>query len=233
MPRGKRETLEEKKGRAEAIVERLTQVFPEVHVPLHHRNPFELLVATILSAQSTDEQVNKITPKFFDHYPNPERLARAPLHEIEKLIHSLGLFRNKARSLKKCAQQLVKDYRRKVPSTMEELTHLAGVGRKTANVILGYAFGIPGIVVDTHCSRVSRRLGLTKNKEPNKIEKDLMALLPKEEWTPFSHRLIVHGRRVCHARKPNCQACFLSDLCPSAEIQPSRQRRGDLTNLPV
>jgi len=233
MPRGKRETLKEKKGRAEAIVERLTQVFPEVRVPLHHRNPFELLVATILSAQSTDEQVNKITPKFFDRYPNPERLAPAPLHEIEKLIHSLGLFRNKARSLKKCAQQLVKDYRGKVPSTMEELTHLAGVGRKTANVILGYAFGIPGIVVDTHCSRVSRRLGLTKNKEPNKIEKDLMALLPKEEWTPFSHRLIVHGRRVCHARKPNCQACFLSDLCPSAEIQPSRQRRGDLTNLPV
>jgi len=212
------ESGEEKRDRVRAIAGRLAGAYPEIRVPLHHRNPYELLVATILSAQCTDEMVNKVTAELFRRYPNPERLAKARVRDIEELIRSLGLFRNKARSLRRCAKQIVEDFGGQVPSAMEELTRLAGVGRKTANVILGYAFGIPGIVVDTHCARVSRRLGLTDNEDPNKIERDLMSLLPREDWTPFSHRLILHGRRVCHARKPQCQACTLNDLCPSANL---------------
>lgn len=214
----KRETEEEKENRVQAIAARLAKAYPEVRVPLYHRNPYELLVATILSAQCTDEMVNKMTPELFRRYTAPERLAKAPTQKIEKLIRSLGLFRAKAKALKKCAQQLVKNHNSEVPATMEALTRLAGVGRKTANVILGHAFGIPGVVVDTHCGRLSRRLGLTRQEDPNKIEKDLMALLPKEEWIGFSHRLILHGRKICHARKPNCQSCFLNDLCPSANL---------------
>lgn len=214
----KRETIEKKKNRAEVIAARLAEAFPEIRVPLHHRNTFELLVATILSAQCTDEMVNRVTPELFRRYPTPERLVQAPIREIEKLIRRLGLFRAKARSLKRCAQQLVDNHSGEVPATMKELTRLAGVGRKTANVILGYAFGIPGIVVDTHCKRLSRRLGLTKNEDPNKIERDLMELLPREQWTAFSHRLILHGRKICHARKPECYVCCLNNLCPSANL---------------
>ncbi|MBI2348873.1 MAG: endonuclease III [Deltaproteobacteria bacterium] len=213
----KPETIQEKKRRIQAIAERLAGSFPNIRVPLHHRNHYELLVATILSAQCTDEAVNQATPGLFRRYPTPERLSRAAGRDIEKLIRRLGLFRSKARSLKKCAERLVKTYNGEVPSTMEELTGLAGVGRKTANVILGNAFGVPGIVVDTHCKRLSRRLGLTGEQEPEKIERDLMRLLPSELWSGFSHRLIFHGRKTCHARKPDCPSCNLSDLCPSAK----------------
>lgn len=214
----KRETAKNKRNRTEAIASRLAQAYPEIRVPLNHRDNYELLVATILSAQCTDEMVNKVTPTLFRFYPDPEQLANAPAREVERLIRRLGLFRSKARSLKKCAKELVEKHGGEVPGTMEELTRLAGVGRKTANVILGHAFAIPGIVVDTHCKRLSRRLGLTRQKDPNRIEKDLMGILPPKEWTGFSHRLILHGRKVCHARKPNCRVCALNDLCPSADL---------------
>lgn len=217
----KQETIKEKKQRIGAIAARLAQSFPDIRVPLHHRNPYELLVATILSAQCTDEQVNRVTPDLFRRYPEPKNLAEAPVGELEKHIRSVGLFRSKARSLKKCAQQLVENHHGQVPATMEELTRLAGVGRKTANVILGNAFGVPGIVIDTHVKRLSCRLGLTKEEDPNKIEQDLMRLLPSELWSSFSHRLILHGRTVCHARKPHCRSCFLNHLCPSATLPTS------------
>ena len=214
----KREPVEDKERRCQAIAGRLAEALPAIRVPLQHRNNYELLVATILSAQCTDEMVNRVTPELFRRYPTPERLARASPREIEKLIRRLGLFRAKARSLKSCAKQLVEHFSGEVPATMEELTRLAGVGRKTANVILGHAFRIPGIVVDTHVKRLARRLALTEQEDPNKIEKDLMKLLPPDEWTGFSHRLILHGRKICHARKPECPRCMLNDLCPSAEL---------------
>lgn len=214
----KKETVQERQERAQKIAERLAESFPDIRVPLHHRNPYELLVATVLSAQCTDEQVNRVTANLFHHYPTPLELAEAPLRQIERLIRPVGLFRSKARALKRCAQQLEENHHGQVPATMEALTRLAGVGRKTANVILGNAFGVPGIVVDTHVKRLSRRLGLTQQQEPNKIEQDLMRLLPSELWSPFSHRLIFHGRRVCHARKPGCQLCVLNDLCPAADL---------------
>lgn len=213
----KRESLREKKVRLQAIAERLARAFPEARVPLHHRNAYELLIATILSAQCTDEKVNRITPELFRRYPEPKGLATAPLREIERLIRPLGLFRAKARALKKCARTLVDKHGGEVPSTMEELTRLAGVGRKTANVILGHAFDRPGVVVDTHVRRLSRRLGLTRSADPKRIEKELMRLLPEEQWTSFSLRLIFHGRKSCVARRPRCGACPVSDLCPSAD----------------
>lgn len=179
----KKETVEAKKTRIQAVATRLAEAFPEVQVPLLHRNPYELLLATILSAQCTDERVNRVTPNLFRRFPEPRDLAKATLREIEKLIHSIGLFHSKARSLKKCAQQLVNIYNGEVPATMPSLTRLAGVGRKTANVILGNAFGIPGVVVNTHVKRLSRRLGFTRQKDPNKIEQELMRLLPQEQWS--------------------------------------------------
>lgn len=215
LDRRKRETLAEMSARASAIAARLASAYADVDCPLTHRNTFELLVAVILSAQCTDAAVNKVTPALFCRYPTPQALSQAPLADIESLIRTLGLFRAKAKSLKRCAQQLVEEFHGEVPSTMDELTKLAGVGRKTANVIRGHAFGIPGIAVDTHCKRLSRRLGLTREQDPAKIERDLSKILPPEEWTSFSHRLIVHGRRVCYARKPACAKCDLNSLCPS------------------
>jgi endonuclease III len=212
----KRETAEDKAARAHAIAAQLELAYPEVECPLAHDNTFQLLVAVILSAQCTDAAVNKVTPELFRRYVTPEALSRASSAEIESLIRTLGLFRAKAKSLKRCAEQLVEEYNSEVPSTMQQLTKLAGVGRKTANVMLGHAFNLPGIAVDTHCKRLSRRLGLTRQEVPSKIEKDLSRLLPPKEWTGFSHRLIVHGRRVCYARKPACARCQLSELCPSA-----------------
>jgi len=216
--RWRSETVQEKTARAGGIAERLALAYPEVKVPLHHHNIFELLVAVILSAQCTDEAVNKVTPKLFRRYPSPAKLAHAAPGDIEKLIRTLGLFRAKAKSLRRCARQLVEEFGGHVPSTMAELTRLAGVGRKTANVLLGHAFKTPGIVVDTHCGRLSRRLGLSRHEDPAKIERDLNRLLPPEAWTGFSHRLIIHGRRVCYARKPACASCALNELCPSREI---------------
>jgi endonuclease-3 len=212
----KRESSAAKSRRAEVIAARIARAYPEVRCPLVHRNTFELLVAVILSAQCTDEAVNRVTPEMFRRFPDAESLSRASAAEIENVIRSLGLFRAKARSLQSCAKQLLEQFNGQVPSTIEDLTRLAGVGRKTANVVLGHAFAIPGIAVDTHCRRVSNRLGLTRHLDPVKIEFDLRRLLPPEEWTRFSHRLIVHGRRVCFARRPACEGCVLNDLCPSS-----------------
>ena len=215
LPERKRETVEEKSARAEAIAALLARLYPQLAMPLKHGNTFELLVAVVLSAQCTDEAVNRVSPALFRRYPDAEELARALPSEIEPIIRTIGLFRAKARSLQRCARQLVTEFGGEVPSTMEELTSLAGVGRKTANVILGHAFETPAIVVDTHCKRLSRRLALTRRENPTEIEFDLSRLLPREEWTGFSHRLIIHGRRVCYARKPACGRCILSELCPS------------------
>jgi endonuclease III len=214
--RQKRETQEEKCARAGAIAAHLAQLYPDVECPLTHRNTFELLVAVILSAQCTDAAVNKVTPTLFCRFPDPISLSRASTTEIEPLIRPLGLYRAKAKSLQRCARQLVEKFNGEVPATMEQLTQLSGVGRKTANVILGHAFDTPGIAVDTHCKRLSRRLGLTRQQEPTKIEQDLSRILVPSEWTGFSHRLIIHGRRVCYARGPACENCVLSGLCPSS-----------------
>ena len=226
-PVSRRETAEERSRRASSVAAHLAAAYPGAECPLTHRNTFELLVAVILSAQCTDAAVNKVTPALFARYPTAVALARASTDEVEALIRTLGLFRAKARSLKRCAQQLVDEFRGEVPSSMEDLTRLAGVGRKTANVIRGHAFDLPGIAVDTHCKRLSRRLGFSRQQDPVKIEHDLSRLLAPEEWTNFSHRLILHGRAVCHARKPNCAKCMLRELCPSCD-----QDAGKAPNLP-
>jgi endonuclease III len=213
----KKETFAQKSDRANTIAARLARAYPEPQVPLYYRNTFELLIGVILSAQCTDEAVNRVTPELFRRYPDPATLAQASTPDIEQIIRTLGLFHAKAKSLKECARQLVEEFGGEVPATMEELTRLAGVGRKTANVILGHAFDTPGIIVDTHCKRLSRRLSLTRQQDPTKIERDLSRLLPAKEWTGFSHRLIIHGRRVCYARKPACDKCAINDLCPSKE----------------
>jgi endonuclease III len=213
-----RENLKQKIARTGAIETRLRQAYPELQVPLDYGTTFQLLVAVILSAQCTDAAVNKVTPELFRRFPTPGSLANASLAGIESIIRTLGLFRAKARSLKACARQLVERFNGEVPARMEDLTTLAGVGRKTANVILGHAFHVPGIIVDTHCKRVSRRLDLTRSEDPVQIERDLSKLLPPEQWTGFSHRLIIHGRQICHARKPDCKACILEQLCPSSNL---------------
>jgi len=214
------ESAQKKAERAAAIAAGLADLYGAVECPLTHRNNFELLVAVILSAQCTDAAVNKVTPELFARYPNPLALSQASLADIESVIRTLGLFRAKAKSLKRCAEQLVLNHHGEVPSAMADLIELAGVGRKTANVIRGHAFGEPGIAVDTHCRRLARRLRLTRQQDPVKIEADLARLLPSSEWTNFSHRLIIHGRRVCFARKPACDRCSLRRLCPSAQSQP-------------
>ena len=195
------------------ILQLLDEHYPRVHVTLDYRNPLELLVATILSAQCTDERVNRVTPAIFAKYPSAADYARAPLEELERDIYQTGFYHNKARSLKGLGQALVEQHRGQVPASLEELVKLPGIGRKTANVILGNAFGIPGIVVDTHCGRVSQRLGLTRAKDPVKIEFDLMPLVPKERWTRFSLQLIWHGRAICTARDPQCPRCPLLPYC--------------------
>lgn len=215
-PRKRRETVQEKSRRALAVAGHLARLYADIECPLRHRNNFELLAAVILSAQCTDAAVNKVTPELFRRFADPQSMARASIDEIASVIRTLGLFRAKAKSLQRCAQQLVEEFHGEVPSAMADLTRLAGVGRKTANVIRGHAFGMPGIAVDTHCGRLSRRLGLTGQQDPVKVEQDLSKILPPEEWTNFSHRLIIHGRKVCYARKPICERCLLSALCPSA-----------------
>ena len=195
------------------ILKLLDKHYPQVHVTLDFHNPLELLVATILSAQCTDERVNRVTPAIFAKYPSAADYGRAPLEELERDIYQTGFYHNKARSLKALGQALVEQHRGQVPASLEELVKLPGIGRKTANVILGNAFGIPGIVVDTHCGRVSQRLGLTGAKDPVKIEFDLMDLVPKECWTRFSLQLIWHGRAICTARDPKCPRCPLLPYC--------------------
>lgn len=208
--------------RLQEIIQRLRQHYPDATCALHHQDAFQLLVATILSAQCTDQRVNLVTPHLFARFPDPASLAAAPAEEVEDLIRTTGFFRNKARNLIGAARTLVERFGSRVPRTMEELLTLPGVARKTANVVLGTWYGIPtGVVVDTHVTRVSQRLGLTAHEDPGKIEQDLMRRLPKEEWIDFAHRLIHHGRRLCKARNPLCQNCFLADLCPSAQPFPA------------
>ena len=203
--------------RALAVLERLRREYPGAHCALDHRNAFELLCATILSAQCTDVRVDLVTPSLFRKYPDAFALARARTPALEAIIRSTGFFRNKARSLIGMAQALVADHGGEVPRTMEELYVLPGVGRKTANVILGNAYGInEGVTVDTHVGRLSRRLDLTREDDPVKVEQDLMRLIPQDDWALISHLLIFHGRQVCIARHPRCDQCVLADICPSA-----------------
>lgn len=210
-----REGKAARRTRALEILARLKREYPDAHCELDHRNPFELLVATILSAQCTDARVNMVTPALFGRYPDPAALAAARQEDVEELIRSTGFFRNKARSLIGMAQGLVSEHGGKVPATMDELRPLPGVGRKTANVILGNAFGInAGITVDTHVKRLSMLLGLTRNTDPEKVEQDLLELFPQDDWTLLSHLLIWHGRRVCIANRPKCGECVLKDICP-------------------
>ena len=203
---------------APEVVARLKAEFPDARTELDWKNPLELLVATMLSAQTTDVQVNRVTQSLFAKYRTAEDYAHADPTELEEDIRPTGFYRNKARSLRNMADVLVDEHGGEVPRTMQELVALPGVGRKTANVVLGNAFCVDeGIVVDTHVRRVSGRLGLTENKDPVKIEQDLMKVVPEEDWTVFSHLLILHGRRTCKARKPDCPNCVLNDICPSAQ----------------
>ncbi|MDQ6886694.1 MAG: endonuclease III [Gemmatimonadota bacterium] len=205
--------------RAAEIVRRLRKAYPDARCSLDHRSPLELLVATILSAQCTDVRVNLVTPALFSKYPSAEHYANASSSELEEDIRSTGFFRNKARSLIGMGAAIGDRHGGSVPSSMEELTQLPGVGRKTANVILGNAFGKnEGVVVDTHVARVSARLGLTRESDPVKIERDLMPLVPRRLWALLSHLFIFHGRAICEARSPRCELCTLSDICPSSRV---------------
>jgi endonuclease-3 len=204
--------------RIDTLITRLAAAYPEATCALDHQSPWELLVSTILSAQCTDERVNMVTPSLFARYPRPEDYLAAPSEELETAIHSTGFFRNKAKSIRGAAQMVIDRFGGELPRTMAEMLELPGVARKTANVVLGTAFGMAeGIAVDTHVRRLSGRLGLTQHEDPVKIERDLMTVVPRAGWTAFSHRLILHGRQVCHARKPECNRCTLADLCPSAD----------------
>jgi endonuclease III len=210
-----KESSDDKKRRTGKIIRRLQKAYGDAICALRHRNAFELVAATILSAQCTDERVNMVTPALFEKCPTAEKLARATPADVERIIQSTGFFRSKAKNLIGMAQGLVQRYGGEVPRTLEELVALPGVGRKTANVVLGTAFGIPsGVVVDTHVTRISHLLGLTKATTAEKIERDLMQLVPRHEWINFSHRLIHHGRRICIARRPRCTECPLLDVCP-------------------
>ena len=215
----RRESGRARRQRTGEILARLRREHPDAHTALDHRDAFELLVATILSAQCTDKRVNEVTPALFRRFPTPRDLAGASLAELEELVRTTGFYHNKARALLGLGQALVTEHGGKVPASMDELRRLPGVGRKTANVVLGNAFGQNvGVVVDTHVQRLSRRLGLTAETDPEKIERDLMDLVPQRDWTLWSNLLIAHGRKVCQARRPSCGSCVVADLCPSAEI---------------
>ncbi|MBL8788424.1 MAG: endonuclease III [Deltaproteobacteria bacterium] len=206
------------KARAQTIDERLAEARPNPVVELDFESGYQLLIATILAAQSTDKMINTITPVLFARWPTPADLARADLADVEEVIKSSGFFRQKAKTIVAAADKLVRDFGGEIPLDIEDLVTVPGVGRKTANVVLGSAFRIPsGMVVDTHVTRLSAKLGLTTETEPEKIEADLMKLFPRDHWIDASHRLILHGRYVCKARKPDCGACVLADLCPSVE----------------
>jgi endonuclease-3 len=210
-----RETQEAKAARTRKITAGLQRAYPDAHCELNHSNPLELLVATILSAQCTDKRVNLVTSELFKKYRSAADYANAPQAVLEEQIKSTGFFRNKAKSIRTACQTLVEKYRGEVPQTMEQLLTLGGVGRKTANVVLGNAFNVnTGVVVDTHVGRLSQRLGLSREKTPEKIEEHLMQLVPREQWTLFSHLLIWHGRRRCYARNPDCPNCEVRTLCP-------------------
>jgi len=210
---------DELRAHAAEIYRRLLAEHPDAHCELEFRTPYELLVATILSAQCTDKRVNMVTPSVFARYPGPHALAEAPPEELEELIKSTGFFRNKAKSLLGMSRAVVERHGGSVPDSMDALTALPGVGRKTANVILGNAFGRnEGVVVDTHVGRLAVRLGFTEETDPVKVERALMPIVPREDWTMLSHLLIFHGRRVCEARVPKCERCVLADICPSSRV---------------
>lgn len=204
------------KQRIDAVIERLTELYPDLHCALDHKNPYELLVATILSAQCTDVRVNIVTPALFKKYPTPEKMAEASQGDVENLIQSTGFFRNKAKNIIGMAQDVVARFGGHIPSEREDLVTLPGVGRKTANVIRAEAFDLPGLPVDTHVTRLTHRLRLTNETDAVKIEFDLMESIPESQWGAFSLRLIEHGRRICDAKKPKCAECILNDICPSA-----------------
>ncbi len=210
----------ERKAFAGKVVRRLARDYADAVCALNHESAFQLLIATILSAQCTDERVNIVTKDLFAKYPTAKDMALAPIGDLEKLVKTTGFFRNKARNIKDCATALVGKHNGEVPKDLDALTKLAGVGRKTANVVLGTCFGIAsGVVVDTHVARLTKRLGLTTAEDPVKIESDMMALLPKKDWINFSHRLIHHGRRICSARKPLCEECGMKDFCPRIGVE--------------
>lgn len=207
--------------RVPLLLAELNRLYPDPRCELTFDSPFQLLIATILSAQCTDVAVNKVTSGLFRRFPTPSAFAKASLTEIETIIRSTGFFKNKARNIQNCCRILIEKHNGHVPNTLEELVHLPGVGRKTANVVLGDAFGIPGITVDTHCGRLSRRLGLTTLEDPVKVEFALMKLIPQPDWTRFSHQLILHGRRVCSSRSPQCGTCTLAPHCPKVGVESS------------
>jgi len=215
-----RETKSQRKERTQHIIKLLKRAHPDAHCALNHTNAFELLVATILSAQCTDERVNIVTADLFRKYRRPEDYLKVPAVELQQDIRTTGFFRNKTKSIQGACKMLVEEFKSQVPQTMDELLKLPGVARKTGNVVLGVAFGIAaGIVVDTHVSRLSQRLKLTRNKDAGKIEQDLMELVPHNDWIIFSHLLIFHGRRVCKARRPLCEECVVEKLCPSSLLK--------------
>lgn len=223
-----REPLKAPRGaraRAPKVVERLKEVYPAA-CELDHAGPFQLAVATILSAQTTDRTVNLVTPQLFRRYPTAAELAAANPAEVELIIKPTGFFRSKTRAILAFARRLLDEHGGEVPPTMEALVRLPGIGRKTANVILGVGFGVPGFPVDTHVIRLSNRLGLVDTKDPVKIERLVCAGVPKSEWTGFSLRLILHGRRVCVARRPRCEECILNDICPASSVRPPKARGG-------
>jgi endonuclease III len=214
-----RESKSARRERARRIYDRLQAEYPDAHCALDHRNPYELTAATILSAQCTDERVNMVTPTLFARFPDPASLAGARQEEVEEIIRSTGFFRSKAKNLVGMAEAVVERHGGEIPRAMEALTALPGVGRKTANVVLGNAFGIDeGVVVDTHVKRLATRLAFTRAATPERIEEDLVALFPRDRWTLLSHLLIFHGRQVCAARKPRCAECVVADLCPSSSV---------------
>lgn len=214
-----KETPEEKKRRAKRIIALLAKAYPEAKCSLDHKNPLQLLVATILSAQCTDKRVNLVTPFLFARFKTAKDFAQAGLPELEKYVRTTGFYRNKSKSLKAMGQALVEKHNGQVPQTMAEMIHLPGVGRKTANVVLGTGYGIAsGVVVDTHVSRIAARLGLAPAANPEKMEKHLMEVIPKKDWILFPHQIIHHGRAVCRAQRPNCPGCVLKKLCPSSTV---------------
>ncbi len=223
-----RKSLPEKKVRAKAIYRQLTKSYPNVRCELDYNSAFQLLVATVLSAQCTDKRVNQTTPALFKKYPNPKKMSKADLKDIQRLVKSTGFFRAKAKNIKALSNKIMEDFDGDVPSNLEDLITLPGVGRKTANVVLGHAFGIPGITVDTHFGRLSRRFGWSKQSDPVKVEFEVGELIAEKEWTNLSQRMIWHGRRVCHSRKPACGACPIAKLCPSygiGEVDPVKAKR--------
>lgn len=206
------------KNHAKEIFSRLKNAYPTAKCSLQFRSPHELLISTILSAQCTDKRVNQVTQNLFNKYPTVKAFTEADIDELKEGIRSTGFYNHKAKSIQQSMRAIVEKHSGKVPGTLKDLLKLNGVGRKTANVVLGDAFGIPGVVVDTHVKRLSNRMGLTKNSNPEKIEQDLMKLFPPDQWTLLGHLMIDHGRAICIARKPKCPDCFLNDICPSAEI---------------